>query len=58
VKLRHRWPASAPELLVAQLDPAWEDGEADLVAALDAVVTPVELLGGATPGSRPLQSDR
>jgi tetraacyldisaccharide 4'-kinase len=42
VKLRHRWPASAPEPLVAQLDPVWELGEDGLVAALDAVVTPVE----------------
>lgn len=42
VKLRHRWPASAPEPLVAQLDPVWELGEAGLLAALDAVITPVE----------------
>lgn len=53
VKLRHRWPASAPEPLVAQLDPVWEHGEADLAAALDAVVTPVEQLGAPNGPARP-----
>lgn len=38
VKLRHRWPASAPEPLVAQLDLHWEEGEDDVLAAIDAVV--------------------
>ena len=38
VKLRHRWPASAPEPLVAQLDLHWEEGRDEVVAALDAVV--------------------
>jgi tetraacyldisaccharide 4'-kinase len=42
VKLRDRWPAAAPEPLVALLDLRWEAGEDAIVAALDAVVTPVE----------------
>ena len=44
VKLRDRWPASVPEPLVAVLDLRWEAGEAELRAALDAIVTPVERL--------------
>ena len=42
VKLRDRWPAAAPEPLVALLDLRWEDGGDAIVAVLDAVVTPVE----------------
>ena len=42
VKLRDRWPAAAPEPLVALLDLRWEEGSDAIVAALDAVVTPVE----------------
>ena len=44
VKLRDRWPAGAPEPLVAVLRLDWEEGDAAIVAALDAVVTPVEQL--------------
>jgi tetraacyldisaccharide 4'-kinase len=44
VKLRDRWPAAAPEPLVAVLDLEWEEGGDRIVAALDAVVTPVERL--------------
>ena len=44
VKLRDRWPASVPEPLIATLDLVWEQGEPDLVAALDALVTPLESL--------------
>ncbi len=44
VKLRDRWPHSAPEPLVAVLDPEWEEGGERITAALDAVVTPVERL--------------
>jgi len=44
VKLRDRWPASVPEPLVAILELKWEAGEAELRAALDAIVTPVERL--------------
>ena len=44
VKLRDRWPSSVPEPLVAMLDLAWEEGGERIVAALDAVVTPVERL--------------
>jgi tetraacyldisaccharide 4'-kinase len=44
VKLRNRWPASVPEPLVAMLDLEWEEGGEAIVAALDAVVTPVERL--------------
>jgi tetraacyldisaccharide 4'-kinase len=42
VKLRERWPGDAPEPLVAVLDLIWEAGEADIITALDAVVTPVD----------------
>ncbi len=38
VKLRDRWPAMAPEPLVAVLDLEWEAGGRALAAALDAVV--------------------
>jgi tetraacyldisaccharide 4'-kinase len=44
VKLRDRWPAAAPEPLVAMLDLEWEEGGDRIIAALDAVVTPVERL--------------
>jgi tetraacyldisaccharide 4'-kinase len=44
VKLRDRWPAAAPEPLVAVLDLDWEQGGDRIVAALDAVVTPIERL--------------
>ena len=44
VKLRNRWPNSVPEPLVAMLDLEWEDGGDEIVAALDAVVTPIEEL--------------
>jgi tetraacyldisaccharide 4'-kinase len=44
VKLRDRWPASVPEPLVAVLNLTWEDGEAAITAALDAIVTPVDRL--------------
>jgi tetraacyldisaccharide 4'-kinase len=44
VKLRDRWPAAAPEPLVALLDLHWEGGGDRIVAALNAVVTPVERL--------------
>ena len=42
VKLRDRWPNSVPEPLVAMLDLEWEEGGERIVAALDAVVTPVD----------------
>ncbi len=42
VKLRDRWPASAPEPLVAILNVRFESGSDALVAALDAVVSPVK----------------
>jgi len=42
VKLRNRWPNSVPEPLVAMLDLEWEQGGDRIVAALDAVVTPVD----------------
>jgi tetraacyldisaccharide 4'-kinase len=42
VKLRNRWPTSVPEPLVALLDLEWEDGGEEIIAALDAVVMPVE----------------
>lgn len=42
VKLRNRWPSSVPEPLVAMLDLEWEDGGDEIVAALDAVVMPIE----------------
>ncbi len=38
VKLRHRWPASIPEPLVAVLDLVWERGEEDIIRGLDATV--------------------
>jgi tetraacyldisaccharide-1-P 4'-kinase len=44
VKLRDRWPADAPEPLVAVLDLTWEEGGDALAVALDAVVTPAERL--------------
>jgi len=44
VKLRDRWPASAPEPLVALLDLTWEAGGDRIAAVLDAVVTPVDRL--------------
>ncbi|HUR95987.1 MAG TPA: tetraacyldisaccharide 4'-kinase [Gemmatimonadales bacterium] len=44
VKLRDRWPAAAPEPLVALLDLTWEEGGDRIAAVLDAVVTPVERL--------------
>jgi tetraacyldisaccharide 4'-kinase len=44
VKLRDRWPHAVPEPLVAMLDLVWEEGGDRIVAALDAVVTPVEHL--------------
>jgi tetraacyldisaccharide-1-P 4'-kinase len=37
VKLRHRWPADAPEPLVAVLTVTWEIGEDALIRALDQV---------------------
>jgi tetraacyldisaccharide 4'-kinase len=42
VKLRTRWPANAPEPLVAKLDLDWEAGLDALTAALDAVVADLE----------------
>lgn len=42
VKLRGRWPANAPEPLVALLDLEWETGEAEITAALDAVVAAID----------------
>lgn len=44
VKLRDRWPADAPEPLVAVLDLTWESGGDAFAVALDAVVTPAERL--------------
>jgi len=44
VKLRDRWPAAAPEPLVALLDLTWERGGDRIATVLDAVVTPVERL--------------
>jgi tetraacyldisaccharide 4'-kinase len=44
VKLRHRWPASVPEPLVARQELVWEEGRELMEAALDAIVTPVERL--------------
>jgi tetraacyldisaccharide 4'-kinase len=44
VKLRDRWPAAAPEPLVALLDLSWEHGGDKIIAVLDAVVTPVDRL--------------
>jgi tetraacyldisaccharide 4'-kinase len=42
VKLRDRWPHRVPEPLVAVLALSWEAGHDQLVAALDAVVTPAD----------------
>lgn len=42
VKLRHRWPASAPEPLVAMLDMEWEAGEDLMTQALDALVASLD----------------
>lgn len=42
VKLRDRWPANAPEPLVAVLDLTWEEGGAHVAAALEAVLQPPE----------------
>jgi tetraacyldisaccharide 4'-kinase len=42
VKLRDRWPANAPEPLVAVLDLTWEDGGENVAAALEAVLLPPE----------------
>lgn len=39
VKLRDRWPASIPEPLVAVLAVEWEQGESEIGAALDALVS-------------------
>jgi tetraacyldisaccharide-1-P 4'-kinase len=44
VKLRDRWPADAPEPLVAVLDLTWEAAGDAVALALDAVVTPPERL--------------
>jgi tetraacyldisaccharide 4'-kinase len=44
VKLRDRWPASVPEPLVAVLELEWEAGGEAILAALDAVIMPVERL--------------
>jgi len=38
VKLRARWPADAPEPLVAELDVHWERNEAAVVRALDTLL--------------------
>jgi tetraacyldisaccharide 4'-kinase len=43
VKLRDRWPASAPEPLVARLDLQWDEGLDGFVQALHAVVAPWDL---------------
>ena len=40
VKLRDRWPASVPEPLVAMLSVTFEEGEAELRDALDAIMPP------------------
>lgn len=39
VKLRDRWPASIPEPLVAELSVEWEEGESEITARLDGLVT-------------------
>ena len=44
VKLRDRWPAEAPEPLVAVLGLTWETGGEAVAAALETVVTPAERL--------------
>ncbi|HEX5385363.1 MAG TPA: tetraacyldisaccharide 4'-kinase [Gemmatimonadales bacterium] len=43
-RLRDRWPNRVAEPLVAVLALEWEQGASDIVAALDAVITPVERL--------------
>jgi tetraacyldisaccharide 4'-kinase len=48
VKLRHLWPATAPEPLVSRLDVTWERGRAEVEAALDAAVADVGHLVGLT----------
>jgi tetraacyldisaccharide 4'-kinase len=47
VKLRDRWPASAPEPLVAMLDLEWESGQDEVELALRAVAEPP--VGGPRP---------
>jgi len=42
VKLRDRWPADAPEPLVAMLDMEWEAGEDLMTQALDALVASLD----------------
>lgn len=42
VKLRDRWPADAPEPLVAMLDMEWEAGEDLVTQALDALVASLD----------------
>jgi tetraacyldisaccharide 4'-kinase len=42
VKLRGRWPADAPEPLVAMLDLTWEENGEAITLGLDAVVTPAD----------------
>ncbi|MCZ6754945.1 MAG: tetraacyldisaccharide 4'-kinase [Gemmatimonadetes bacterium] len=42
VKLRDRWPANAPEPLVAMLDMEWEAGEDLMTQALDALVASLD----------------
>ena len=44
VKLRGRWPAGAPEPLVAVLDLTWEENGEAITRGLDAVVTPADRL--------------
>ena len=39
VKLRDRWPASIQEPLVAELAVEWEEGESEITARLDGLVT-------------------
>jgi tetraacyldisaccharide 4'-kinase len=50
VKLRDRWPAAAPEPLVAVLDLTWERDGDRIVAALDAVTTPPDHLSRSAEG--------
>lgn len=38
VKLKGRWPASIPEPLVAVLDLVWDQGETEILRALEAVI--------------------
>jgi tetraacyldisaccharide 4'-kinase len=51
VKLRHAWPRSAPEPLVALLDVRWEMGESVVRTALDAAAA--ELTGFFAPDVNP-----